>query len=236
MNKPSVLLVDDEQHIADVVIYVLSEHGFAVIHALDGDRGLSLYKEKNPDLVILDLNLPGIQGLDLFREIRRLQPHIPVIMLTCRGEETDRVLGLELGADDYVPKPFSARELAARVKSVFRRSRRNMPAPVTELRHGPLICREDARQIAFFNQPLSTTRFEYEILKAMIRSPDRVFTRDQLIRLAYEEGHPVTDRAVDACIKRIRRKCADIRPAPDPIATLYGTGYRLHPDLECFES
>ena len=140
VGKQRILLIDDEQHIVDVVVYVLEENAFEVVTALDGETGLRCFKEENPDLVLLDLNLPAITGLDLFREMRKLRPALPVIMLTSRSEEIDRVLGLELGADDYVTKPFSTRELAARVKSVLRRTQRtDTPKTDNRLVHGGTI-------------------------------------------------------------------------------------------------
>ena len=135
MRGETILLVDDEQHIVDVVEYVLKEHGFTVKSALDGDNGLRVFRSTNPDLVLLDLNLPGMGGIDLFHEMRRLRPAAPIIMLTSRTDETDRVLGLELGADDYVTKPFSPRELAARVRAVLRRTG-NGKTPEDTLRAG----------------------------------------------------------------------------------------------------
>ncbi len=233
MKSPAILLVEDEQHIADVVLYMLKEHGFEVFHALDGPEGLDQFKNNAPALVVLDLNLPGIPGLELFGEIKKLRPEVPVIMLTCRGEEADRVLGLEMGADDYMAKPFSARELVARIKGLLRRA---PGAPTREtsmlLRWGPLECDPDAFQLCYFGTPVPLTHFEFETLRVLLQSPRRVFSRSALIRAVYDDAHPVTDRAIDACIKRLRRKLHAIRAEPDPISTLYGVGYRLNPALE----
>ncbi|HBA84051.1 MAG TPA: two-component system response regulator CreB [Verrucomicrobia bacterium] len=231
MKLPFILLVDDEQHIADVVIYMLKEHGFNVAHAANGDAGLQCFKDIQPTLVLLDLNLPGLPGLELFGEIKKIRPETPVIMLTCRGEEADRVLGLEMGADDYISKPFSARELVARVKGVLRRARITQAA-ATLLKYGPLECDVSAVVIRCSGQPVLLTHFEFEVMKTLLKSPGRAFSRDALIRAVYEEGHPVNDRAIDACIKRIRRKFMAIRSELDPIATLYGIGYKLNPALE----
>ena len=233
MKPLPILLVEDEQHIADVVIYMLKEHGFEVLHALDGDLGLSQFKATRPALVVLDLNLPGLPGLELFREIKNLRPETPVIMLTCRGDEADRVLGLEMGADDYMAKPFSARELVARVKGVLRRAPHALsPEARKLLRFGPLECDIESFQVRYTGTPLNLTHFEFETLRVLLQSPHRVFSRDALIRSVYDDAHPVTDRAIDACVKRLRRKFLAVCATPDPISTIYGVGYRLNPELE----
>ncbi|MDP6526730.1 MAG: response regulator transcription factor [Kiritimatiellia bacterium] len=233
MQGKRVLLVDDEQHIVDVVVYILEENAFEVIAALDGHTGLRLFNEKNPDLVILDLSLPGIPGLELFREMRKARPGIPVIMLTSRSEEIDRVLGLELGADDYVTKPFSTRELAARVKSVLRRSERSEPEQISPLlTHGPIEIDSDAFSARYFGDSVQLTRSEFKLVESLVRYPARVFTRDMLIDRIYDGEHIVTDRSIDAYIKRLRRKFAEIRQDINPIETVHGLGYKLNQDME----
>ncbi len=233
MNETGhILLIDDEQHIADVVVYMLEEHGFRVRTALRGDDGLRAFEADPPDLVLLDLNLPGLPGLDLFREIRRRAPRVPVIILTCRADEADRVLGLELGADDYVTKPFSVRELAARVKAVLRRGRPAGGAAEGLVRFGPLTLDPAAWSARYAGRDVALTRGEFELLRALAGQPARVFSRDALIRRIYDDGHPVTDRTIDACVKRVRRKLARVRAAPDPIQTVYGVGYKMNPALE----
>ncbi len=233
MRKKRILLVDDEQHIVDVVVYILEENAFEVATALDGDTGLKRFKESAPDLVVLDLNLPGMAGLDLFREMRRLQPDVPVVMLTSRAEEIDRVVGLELGADDYVTKPFSPRELAARVKAVLRRSDRSAAAvAAARLVHGPLALDGDAFALSYFGKPVALTRAEFKLMECLARFPAQVFTRDALIRRIYAGDHAVTDRSIDAYVKRLRRKFAEIRRGVDPIETVHGLGYKLSHGLE----
>jgi DNA-binding response OmpR family regulator len=233
MAGSRILLVDDEQHIADVVVFVLAENAFEVITALDGDTGLRMFIDEDPELVILDLNLPGISGLDLFREMRQRRPHVPVIMLTSRSDELDRVLGLELGADDYVTKPFSPRELVARVRSVLRRFR----APGTgdeapSLRHGPLVVDCTNNSVSFFGRRMVVTYSEFRLLETLVRYPARVFTRDMLIDRVHDEERVVTDRSIDAIVKRLRKKCAEIRAGVNPIETVHGLGYKLNQDLE----
>jgi len=233
MRGKRILLVDDEQHIVDVVVYILEENGFEVVAALDGDSGLRLFAEEEPDLVILDLALPGIPGLELFREMRKVRPGVPVIMLTSRSDEIDRVLGLELGADDYVTKPFSTRELAARVKAVLRRSEHDAPErPGAVLTHGPVEVDPESFAVRYFGQPVQLTRAEFKLVESLVRYPARVFTRDTLIDRIYDGEHVVTDRSIDAYIKRLRKKFADIRADIDPFETVHGLGYKLNQKVE----
>lgn len=228
-----ILLVDDEQHIVDVVVYILEENAFEVVTALDGDTSFRKFKESNPDLVLLDLNLPGISGLDLFREMRRIRPDVPVIMLTSRAEEIDRVVGLELGADDYVTKPFSPRELAARVKAVLRRTDQSpTETRSSHLSHGPIDLDCDAFALSYFGKTIPLTRAEFKFMECLVRFPAQVFTRDMLIDRIYDGDHVVTDRSIDAYVKRLRKKFADIRRNIDPIETVHGLGYKLNHNIE----
>jgi DNA-binding response OmpR family regulator len=232
MSAPRILLVDDEQHIVDVVVYLLEEQGFDVRVAMDGDAGLRMFETGAPDLVILDLMLPGISGLDLFRSMRRLRPDAPVIMLTSRGEEIDRVLGLELGADDYVTKPFSTRELAARVKTVLRRTAARPYDPAEALTFGPLEVCPESFAVSYCGTPLTLTRAEFRFVEALVRYPARAFTRDELVTRLYDGEHVVTDRSIDAYVKRLRRKFAEVRPDLNPVTTVHGIGYKLNQELD----
>jgi len=233
MAGERVLVVDDERHIVDVVVYILEENGFNVDTALDGETGLRLFNETHPDLVILDLMLPGIPGLELFREMRQARPAVPVIMLTSRNEEIDRVLGLELGADDYVTKPFSTRELAARVKCILRRAIRAASQQTNAmLTHGPIEIDPEAFTARYFGRPVQLTRAEFRLIECLVRYPARVFTRDTLIDRIYDDEHIVTDRSIDAYVKRLRRKLAAIRPDINPIETVHGLGYKLNQEIE----
>jgi DNA-binding response OmpR family regulator len=231
MRGETILLVDDEQHIVDVVEYVLKEHGFTVKTALDGDNGLRVFRSTDPDLVLLDLNLPGMGGIDLFHEMRRLRPAAPIIMLTSRTDETDRVLGLELGADDYVTKPFSPRELAARVRAVLRRTG-NGKTPEDTLRVGAVALDPTAFTLLYHGEPIAASRLEYRLMECLLRNPARVFPRAHLIDAIYDGEAIVTDRCIDAQIKRLRKKFQAVAPDYDPIQTVYGIGYKLSPDLE----
>ena len=231
--KKRILLVDDERHIADVVEYILKENAFEVLVAADGDTGLRKFTDVGPDLVLLDLNLPGMSGLDLFREMRRLRPAVPVVMLTSRAEEIDRVVGLELGADDYVTKPFSPRELAARVRAVLRRSEQPSQGQASaRVAHGPLALDVEAHTLACFGEDIPLTRAEFKFMESLVRFPARVFTREMLIDRMYDGEHVVTDRSLDACVKRLRRKFADARRPVDPVTTVHGLGYKLNHALE----
>jgi len=233
MKPKRILVVDDERHIVDVVEYVLRESAFDVIAALDGDAGLRKLSEDEPDLVILDLNLPGMSGLDLFREMRRIRPSVPVVMLTSRAEEIDRVVGLELGADDYVTKPFSPRELAARVRAVLRRTERPTKEHASiRLAHGPFALDREAITLAYFSVEVPLTRAEFKFMECLIQYPARVFTREMLIDRMYDGEHVVTDRSIDACVKRLRHKFAEVRREIDPITTVHGLGYKLNHKLE----
>lgn len=234
MSPKRILLVDDEQHIADVVEYILRENAFDVVVAADGDAGLRKFTVCIPDLVLLDLNLPGMSGLDLFREMRRLRSAVPVVMLTSRAEEIDRVVGLELGADDYVTKPFSPRELAARVRAVLRRSERPAAGDrdSSRLAHGPFTLDGEAHTLAYFGEDLPLTRAEFKFMECLVRFPARVFTREMLIDRLYDGEHVVTDRSIDAYVKRLRRKFAEVRRHIDPITTVHGLGYKLNHAIE----
>lgn len=225
----TVLLIDDEPHIADVVVYMLEEHGFEVVTAGNGEEGLALFSAEQPGLVLLDLNLPGKSGLEVFREMKTLSPATPIIMLTCRVEEPDRVLGLEMGADDYVTKPFSVRELAARVKVVLRRA--NQASDIGIVEHGPLRIEEETYTLTFHGQAIKATRAEFGLLETLASYPARVFSRDALIRKIYNDEHPVTDRTIDACVKRVRKKLRGVDASVDPIETVYGVGYKLNREL-----
>ena len=231
-----ILLIDDEQHILDVVEYILKENGFETITALDGDTALELYRKDIPDLVVLDLNLPGLSGLDLFREMKHLAPDLPIIMLTSRSDEIDRILGLEIGADDYVTKPFSPRELAARVRAVLRRTgNRSLPGGDTVIRHGPLVIDSESYILTYFGDRILLPRQEFRLLAALAHYPARVFTRENLMDRIYEGMSFVTDRSIDACVKRVRAKLKEVNPDLDPIQTVYGIGYKLNQELVLIE-
>ncbi len=226
-----ILVVEDERDIADVIEFVLQRDGFGTTVALDGDTALSLFRDQQPDLVVLDLSLPGICGIELFHEFRREAPDIPIIIATSRSEEADRIAGLEMGADDYVTKPFSARELAARVRAVLRRLQRPAAHDGDVLRMGGIMVDAEQLRVEYRGHPVSLSHQELRLLACLMRHPARIFPRDVLIDLIYDGEAIVTDRTVDAQVKRIRRKFGELDADCDPIQTIYGMGYKLHSDM-----
>ncbi len=225
--KPRVLIVEDEPAIADTIQYALETDGFSTICLTSGQGVLSILSKEPVDLVVLDIGLPDIHGFDLCKEIRKTWS-IPILFLTARSAEIDKVVGLEIGGDDYMTKPFSPRELSARVKAILRRTR---PSSVSPLPVQTFFVDESRRQILFFGKPLDLSRYEYALLKTFVRRPGHVFSRDQLMELCWDEPDTSLDRTVDAHIKNIRNKLRNIKPDEDPIVTHRGMGYSLKEDL-----
>jgi two-component system catabolic regulation response regulator CreB len=225
--KARVLIVDDEPAIVDAIQYALDTEGFETVCFSSGLPVMEALLEYSPDLVILDIGLPDISGFELCREIRR-KSQVPVIFLTARADEIDRIVGLEIGGDDYITKPFSPREVSARVKAVLRRTRSNSQVSAN---HGAFAVNESKRQIFFYGTVLELSRYEYDILRTFIRRPGHVLTREQLMDLVWEQPECSLDRTIDAHIKNIRAKLRKIRPEADPIITHRGTGYSLRDAL-----
>ena len=230
--KPLVAIVEDEQTIREAVAVALERDGYQVQTHRDGRTAWDTFRQSLPDLAILDIIMPGLDGLQLCRNLRGLSSRIPVIFLTSKDEEFDRVLGLELGADDYLCKPFSMRELMARVKVLFRR-RELLADPATR---DELICGalelDLSRHIASWQDtPLSLTVTEFRILEALARAPGHVKSRTALMELAYPHDAYVSDRTIDTHVKRIRKKLAAIDRETEAIQTVYGIGYRLDPGM-----
>ena len=221
-----VLIVEDELQIARIVRDYLEHEGFQVEHAADGDAALAAVRRANPDLIVLDLRLPKRDGLDVAREVRRFS-EVPIVMVTARGEEADRVAGLELGADDYIVKPFSPRELVARIRAVLRRIDVHRGAP--EVREvGDLRIDIDKMRTTVGERSVDLTPTEFQLLTAMMRQPGRVFTRAQLLDAVHGVAFESYERAIDAHIKNMRKKI-EIKPAqPRYILTVHGVGYRLN--------
>ncbi len=224
----TILVVDDEPRIVQIARDYLERAGFRVLSAGEGDRALSIARDERPNLIVLDLMLPGMDGLDVTRALRRdpLLAAIPIIMLTARVEESDKLVGLELGADDYLTKPFSPRELVARVRAVLRRTEGNQ-TPATVLRFGDLVVDLDRRNVTLRGQPVELTPTEFELLQILAREPGRPFTRAQLLERAYDVAYAGYDRTVDAHIKNLRRKIEPDPRGPRYIITLYGVGYKF---------
>ncbi|HWQ12118.1 MAG TPA: response regulator transcription factor [Roseiflexaceae bacterium] len=228
MSGETILVVDDEPTIVEVVDLYLRREGFEVVTAADGHAALAAAERRRPDLVVLDLMLPGVGGLEVAGRLRATGP-IPIIMLTARGEEADRVVGLELGADDYVVKPFSPRELVARVKAVLRRvqppAALNAPGPV--LVHGPLRLDTAARTATLEGRPLSLTVREFDLLAFLMRHPGQVFTREQLLDNVWGYTFASDMSTVTVHIRRLREKIEADPAIPKLLTTVWGVGYRL---------
>jgi DNA-binding response OmpR family regulator len=221
---PKILVVDDELKIARLVKDYLSEAGFDVALASTGPAAVASARSERPDLVILDLGLPGMDGYDVTRAIRA-QSAIPIIMLTARSEETDRIVGLELGADDYVVKPFSPRELVARVKAVLRRAGGEVGTET--LRVVDLVINLPHRTVERDGERIDLTTSEFELLRALASSPGRVFTRGQLLDSLRGVSFESYERAIDAHIKNLRKKLEPDPRHPVYVLTVYGVGYKF---------
>jgi two-component system response regulator ChvI len=227
-----VALVDDEGSIRETVGLALSRAGYRVETHADGLAAWTAFERALPDVAILDILMPRMDGLELCRRLRARSETLPILFLTSKDEEFDRVLGLELGADDYLVKPFSVRELVARVRVLFRRlaltrSPEGAAAPDRSLHAGPLSLDSDRHEARWGEAPLALTVTEFRVLRALARHPGHVKTRDQLLAEAYPDDAFVAERTVDSHIKRLRRKLADADPESDPIETVYGLGYRF---------
>jgi DNA-binding response OmpR family regulator len=222
-----VLVVDDESTIREIVVRYLRRDGFATLEAADGDRARELVERESPDLVVLDLMLPGMDGLELCRWIRS-RSSLPVIMLTARGEESDRIVGLELGADDYVTKPFSPRELAARVRTVLRRAELELVAD-ERLSFDGLVIDSSSREVTRSDEPLRLTAREFDLLWFMASHPRRVFAREQLMRRVWGYSAAVDTGTVTVHMRRLREKIEMDPSRPRHLETVWGVGYRFTP-------
>lgn len=221
----SILLVEDEKTIADILIDYLRKSGFTTRHLGNGNDVVPLVKKEPPDMILLDLMLPGKDGLEVCREIRTFSM-VPIIIVTAKVEEIDRLLGLELGADDYICKPFSPREVVARVKAMMRRAR--FAAPQAEKLPTSLIEIDDAQARATANgQRLDLTPTEFRLLKLMAGSPGRVYSRGQLLDLCYQHEQQIYDRVIDSHIKNLRKKLSKALSGQEVIHSVYGIGYRF---------
>jgi two-component system catabolic regulation response regulator CreB len=222
--RPTVLVVEDEQSIADTIVYALKTEGFEPVWKTTGREALDILRKQPVALVVLDVGLPDMSGFDVCREMQKLGAP-PVIFLTARSGEVDRIVGLELGADDYLAKPFSPRELTARIRAILRRANGKAAAPAAAnglWEHDEARCR-----ISYRGHALDLTRNEYRLLAALLAAPGRVFNRDQLMEAAWDDPGSATDRTVDAHVKLLRAKLREAAPDADPIVTHRGLGYSL---------
>ncbi|MEA1976832.1 MAG: response regulator transcription factor [Chloroflexota bacterium] len=220
-----ILVVDDEPKIIQLTQDYLENAGFSVLSAGDGERSLAVIQVEKPDLVVLDLGLPGMDGLDVCRSIRKTS-NLPIIMLTARDEETDKLVGLELGADDYITKPFSPKELVARVRSVLRRSELAQEGREV-IRVGDVTLDLPRMQVTVGGEEIELTATEFQLLQALASQPGRIFTRSQLLNAVHGVAIESYERAIDAHIKNIRRKLEPVPHEPRYIQTVYGVGYRF---------
>ena len=231
--KPRILIVEDEPGIADTLQYALRTDGFEPFWCATGEAGLDHVRQHRPALVILDVGLPDLNGFEVFKRLREVAD-VPVVFLTARTDEIDRVVGLELGADDYVAKPFSPREMVARVRTILRRAgRQDSPAagPAGSVAPVPFAVDEGRRQVRFYGQLLELSRYEFGLLRTLVSRPGHVYTRDLLLELVWDDPGESLDRTVDAHVKTLRAKLKAVAPTLDPIRTHRGTGYALAEDL-----
>ncbi|PCJ99341.1 MAG: two-component system response regulator CreB [Zetaproteobacteria bacterium] len=228
MSK-NILIIDDDPHIREVVSFALEKAGMGVAEASDGAEGLSAYEKLKSDLIVLDINMPEMDGLDVCKEIRKTSD-VPILFLSSRDEEIDRIIGLEIGADDYITKPFSPRELVARVKAILKRSYPIAKAQDNEpLYQVGLLSVEPYKHKVFWDgQDVTLTATEFSILKGMIQHPERVFDRDQIMSMAYDVNINVSDRTIDSHIRHMRQKFLDLN-CDALIQTVHGVGYKLTP-------
>ncbi|PLY02999.1 MAG: DNA-binding response regulator [Desulfuromonas sp.] len=223
-NAP-VLIIEDDHNTASLISTYLEREGFTTCMVHDGGAALELARRENPGFVILDVMLPQVDGWEICRELRKISD-VPILMLTAREEEIDRVLGLSLGADDYVIKPFSPRELVERVKAILRRTRQR-PHPVAVMEHKGLCLDLEKRRVLLEERPVELTSVEYKLLLALMSAPGKAFSRDELLNHIYDRGETVVDRVVDVHIGHLRQKLADDPAAPRFIETVRGFGYRF---------
>jgi two-component system catabolic regulation response regulator CreB len=230
MMKQTILIVEDEPAIADNIRFALETEGFDTIWQAVAANVLTLLQEQSIHLVVLDIGLPDMSGLELCKAIRE-HHDVPIIFLTARSDEVDRVVGLEIGADDYMVKPFSPRELSARVKAVLRRTHTSTDETADHMDVSSFRIEEEKRQIFYCSVQMDLSRYEYEILKLFVSRPGRIFSRENLMSMVWDEPDMSTDRTVDAHIKNIRKKLKAIRSDLDPIVTHRSVGYSLRENL-----
>jgi DNA-binding response OmpR family regulator len=227
--QTTILVVDDEPAVTGLLEYNLKKAGYAILTAADGRHALQMARDSRPNLVLLDVMIPELDGLDVCRELRKTNK-TPIIMITARGEEVDRVVGLELGADDYIVKPFSVRELMARIKVVLRRSQPEATyQPEPAVLHGPggLTIHLETREATIGEAPLTLTKLEFDVLAALCRNSGRVLTRENLLEQVWGYDFTGGDRAVDSTVKRLRARLRSVSPEADGIETVRGVGYRM---------
>ncbi|OQY34218.1 MAG: DNA-binding response regulator [Anaerolineaceae bacterium 4572_5.2] len=221
----TILIVEDEPKVARLARDYLEKNGYRVLVAGDGNSGLAMARGEKPDLLVLDLMLPGMDGLDICRALRR-ESDLPIIMLTARAEETDRLIGLEIGADDYITKPFSPRELVARVRALLRRAKGRVYQSGV-IRVGEMEINTDNHSVVLAGESIHLTRIEFNLLETMARRPGQIFPRAQLLENLHGVAYIGYDRSIDAHVKNLRRKIEEDPANPKYILTVYGVGYKF---------
>lgn len=226
MNK-TILIVDDDKHIRETVEFSLSESGFKCIEAENGAVALTAFSSFKPDLIILDINMPELDGIEVCKQIRKMS-EVPIIFLSAREQELDRILGLELGGDDYISKPFSPRELVVRVKNILKRvqPKVTLDDDNSSYLHKELILNPNKRSVSWQGSAIILSATEFDILFALIKRPSIVFTREMIIDLAYQENFHLSDRTIDSHVRRIRAKLEQVG-ADNIIHTIRGVGYKI---------
>jgi two-component system, OmpR family, alkaline phosphatase synthesis response regulator PhoP len=225
--KKKIAIIEDEPDISELLVYNLEKEGYAVIRSFDGGEGLKLIRQERPDLILLDLMLPGMDGLEICQALKQDEQtrHIPIVMITAKSEESDVIVGLQMGADDYVTKPFSPKVVLARVKAAFRRNHKGQTADAAALRNfGQLTLDLPKYKVVVAGDPVSLTTIEFAILEFLSRTPGRVYTRDQILDSVWKEGKFIIDRAVDVHVRGLRKK---LGRAADFVETVRGVGYRF---------
>lgn len=226
--KARVLVVDDEESLVKLITHNLNREGYDTLTASDGNEAWAIIKTEAPDLILLDLMLPGMDGLEICRQMREEKIHTPVIMLTAKGEEIDRVLGLEIGADDYVTKPFSVRELMARVKAMLRRRRSSEPVEKAEIvEAGDVILRTDSYEVFLKGKKVDLTLKEFELLDILVRNKGKVLKREYLLRSLWDYSDSSNTRVLDVHISKLREKIEQDTANPVYIKTVRGIGYKF---------
>lgn len=229
MNE-TILIIEDEPKIAKLARDYLAQSSYRTLIAADGNTGLAMARREHPDLIVLDLMLPGMDGLDVCRALRR-ESDVPIIMLTARTEETDRLIGLELGADDYITKPFSPRELVARVRALLRRVKGVVYQPGV-IRAGDLTIDIDSHRVTRGNEVIQLTRFEFNLLQVLAQHPGQMYSRAHLLERLHGVAYDGYDRSIDAHIKNLRRKIEIDPTEPRYILTVYGIGYKFNEAID----
>lgn len=229
MTQRTLLVIDDDERLRELLQEYLESRGYRVLAAEDGPRGLDTLRAGHVDLIVLDVMMPGMDGFDVLKELRKTS-RVPVIMLTARGDELDRIVGLELGADDYMPKPFNPRELLARVQAVLRRMEPPEAPGPERLAAGPIVVDVDRRTVTLAGDPIELTTTEFDLLRTLVANAGRVIPRERLMELARGADFASFDRSVDVHVSHIRKKLGDDGKRPRFVKTVRGVGYTIPKD------